>query len=67
MTIAKKVSIAAGACFIGFLIVTYVRSLPPPPDVFIVEDPPWTIWEYSALALFMCGLGLTIAAIKLRR
>jgi hypothetical protein len=52
--------------YIGTYVTSYIASIPPQPDVFIIEDPPWTVWEYLSLAQFLLALSFTIAAIKLR-
>ena len=64
---------ASLVCFAGCLLCAYVGSLPTvgPPveaEIYISEVfPLWTIWDYAELTFFVCGMGLTIAAVKVRR
>ncbi len=66
----KKVLFAALICYVGASIAYYIAKIPPPPLNFIPmsDGPdPWSVWDYLSLISMMFGLGLTIAAIKMRR
>lgn len=63
-----KLFIAAVICYVGAGIARYIAKIPPPPLNFIPmsDGPdPWSVWDYLSMVLFLSGLGLTIAAIKL--
>jgi hypothetical protein len=62
-----KVLIAALLLYAGAVAAGYIGSIPPPPDTFIIEDPSWSMWDYLSCGFFLLAVGLTIAAIKLRR
>lgn len=63
----KKILLAAIVLYLGSFFSCYISQIPPPPEVFFIEDNNWTVWHYLSLLLLMCALGLTIAALKLRR
>jgi hypothetical protein len=71
MNSPKKVFLAAVVLYVGSFLTAYIDNLPQQTvdggvDVFTVSDN-YSIWRYASLLLLLCAVGLTIAAIKLRR
>ncbi len=64
---AVKVLVVALLLYAGSFLIAYIGSLPPSPDEFVIEDPPYTIWNYLSLLMLLFAVGCTIAAIKLRK
>ena len=66
LSTAKRILLIALILYLSAFVTGYISQIPPRPDEFTIEDPPWTLWNYLCCITLMGATGLTIASIKLR-
>src|SRR6266404_6345258 len=66
LSTAKRILLIAIILYLSAFVTGYISQIPPRPDEFTLEDPPWTLWNYLCCITLMSAAGLTIASIKLR-
>ena len=78
MRTSRKVELLAAACYAGSFILWTLDEDPEPPEFLPADEitdlvqevrsvPTFSSWEVYSMALLVVAVGLTLAAVRLRR